>query len=122
VARLPGNPEDAVDGDGQAALDAAVRVAVRIFAENSCDDPDAENDQRDADQPFSPMVYTLGQGEVQLQDSDAERCHREGVAQGVGHPKTQATAPIALHGGDVGDGGKMIVVEAVSQAKKEAGA
>jgi len=99
-----------------------VRVAVRIFAQNSSDDTDAENDQCDADQPFSPMVNALGQAEVQLQDCDAERGHSEGVADGIGHPQSESAPPVALHCCDVGDGGKVIVVEAVAQPQDQAGA
>ena len=50
AARLPGQPEDAVDGDGQAALDAAMAVAVDVFAEDTGDDANAGDDEGEADE------------------------------------------------------------------------
>ncbi len=63
-----------------------------------------------------------GQAHVQLEHGDAERGYGEGVAEGIGHAQAQAAAPVALHGGNVGDGGEVIVVEAVTQPQQQAGA
>jgi len=81
----PAKPStDPVDGDGQAALDAAVRVAVRILAQNPATTPMPQNNQRQPNRRSS-SVQALGKAQVQLQDGDAQRSHREGVAKGVSH-------------------------------------
>jgi len=119
---FPGEPEDAVDGDGEAALNAGVGVAVCVFAEDAGNDADAQNDEREADEALGNVVKVLRQAHVELEDGDAEGDDGESVAQGVGHPEAQATAPVALDGGDVRNGGKVVVVEAVAQAQEQAGA
>ena len=98
------------------------RVAVRIFAQDSRDDADAQHDQREADQALGPVVQPLGQAHVHFKNGDAERGNCEGVTQGIGHAQPQSAAPVALYGGDVGDGGQMVVVEAVTQPQHQAGA
>src|SRR5580698_4485634 len=122
AALLPRQPKHAVDGNGQAAFDAAVGVAMCVFAEDSGDNADAEKDEREADEALGPVVEPLRQAHVQLEYGNAERGYSEGVAEGVRHAQAQAAAPVALHGGNVGDGGEVIVVEAVTQPQQQAGA
>lgn len=121
AAHLPCQPQHAIDGDGQAAFDAAVGVAVRIFAQNASDDADAEQDKGEADEPLGPVVDAFGQTHVQLQDSHAQRGHGEGVAQSVRHAQTEAAAPAALHGSNVADGRQMVVVEAMLEPQQQTG-
>ena len=85
AADLPGDPEDAVDGDGETALNARVGVAVGVFAEDAGDDADAEDDEGEADEALGPVVEALRQAEVHLKDENAEGGDREGVAEGVSH-------------------------------------
>ena len=84
--------------------------------------PDAQHDQREADQPLRPVIQTLRQSHVQLQHRHAQHHHRECVTERVRHPQPQSAAPVLLHGGDIRDGGQMIVVEAVPQPQHKAGA
>lgn len=84
-ADLPGDPEDAVDGDGEAAFNAAVGMAMSVFAEDSGDDADAQNDEGESDEAFRPMIQAFGEAEVHLENEDAEGGDGEGMAQGVGH-------------------------------------
>ena len=58
---------------------------------------------------------------MQQNDGGAEESHGEGVAEGVEKAETHAFAPGALDAGDVGDGGEVVVVEAVAQAEQGAG-
>ncbi len=95
---------------------------MRVFAEDSGDYADAKQDESEADEALAPVVQSLGQAEVELKNGDAEDGYGEGVTEGVGHAEAQSAAPIALHGGDIGDGGQVIVVEAVTQAQEQAGA
>lgn len=121
AADLPGEPEEAIDGNRETALDAAVTVAVRVFAEDSGDDANTEHDEGEADEALGPVIEALGQTHVQLKNGDAECGHGKSVAEGVGHAQAQAGAPVALHGCDVGDGGEVIVIEAMAQAQEQAG-
>jgi hypothetical protein len=43
------------------------------------------------------------------------------VAKGIEEAETHAFAPGALDAGDVGDGGEVIVIEAVAEAEQGAG-
>ena len=43
------------------------------------------------------------------------------MAEGVEEAEAHAFAPGALDGGDVGDGGEVVVVEAVTEAEEGAG-
>lgn len=122
AANLPGEPENAVDGDGKTAFNAAVGVAVGVFAKDSGNDANAEQDESEAYEPLAPVVKALGQAKVELEDGYAEDGDGEGVAEGVGDAEAQTAAPVALYGGDVRDGREVIVVEAVAQAQQEAGA
>ena len=58
---------------------------MRVLAQDARDHADAEHDQRESDQPLGPVVETLGQAHVQLKHGNAERGHREGVAERIGH-------------------------------------
>jgi hypothetical protein len=72
TAQAPGGPEQAVDGDGQAALNAAVMVAMRILTQDAGYDTDAENDEGKADQPFRPVIQAFRQAdELKNGDSNA---------------------------------------------------
>ena len=122
AAHLPGQPQHPVDGDGQAALDAAVGVAVRVLAQDSRHHANAQDDEGEADQPLGPVIQALRKAHVQLQDGNAQRGHREGVAEGVGHAQAQSATPVALHGSDVGDGRQMVIIEAMAQPQDQAGA
>ena len=84
-ADLPGEPQHAVDGDGQAALDAGMAVPVRVLAQDAGDDADAENNEGEADEALGPVVQAFRQSEVELQDGNAESGDGEGVAQCIGH-------------------------------------
>ena len=116
----PCHPQHSIDGDGQAAFDAAVTMAVRVFSQNSSYYANAENDQSKPDQPFSPVIQPLGETQMQLQDGRPQRGHSKSMAQGICHTQAQAAAPVALYRGDVGDGGQVIVIEAVAQSQQEA--
>ncbi len=93
-----------------------------VFAQDSGNHADAEQDESETDEALAPVIKALGQAEVELKNGDAESCYGEGVAKGVGHAEAQSAAPIALHGGDVRDGGEVIVIEAMAQAQQQAGA
>jgi hypothetical protein len=93
-----------------------------VFAEDSRNYADAEQDESESDEPLAPVVKSLWQAEVELEDGDAEDGYSEGVAEGVGHAEAQTAAPVALYGCDVGDGRQVIVVEAVAQPQQQAGA
>ena len=121
TADAPAEPQHAVDGDGEAALDAAMAMAVRVLAQDAGDDADAEDDERKADEALGPVIESFGQSHMQLQDSNTEGGDGEGMAECVGHPEAQAAPPVALDGGDVRDGGEVIVVEAVPEAQHKAG-
>ena len=54
-------------------------------------------------------------------DGGAEDGDGEGVAEGVEEAEAHGFAPVALEAGDVGDGGEVIVVEAVAKAQEGAG-
>ena len=82
---MPGQPEYAIDGDGETAFNAAVGMAMGIFAKDSGDDADAEQDESEADETLGPVIEAVGQAHVQLEDGDAEGGYGEGVAEGIGH-------------------------------------
>ena len=54
-------------------------------------------------------------------DGGAENGDGEGVAESVEEAEAHAFAPGALDAGDVGDGGEVVVVEAVAQAEESTG-
>ena len=54
-------------------------------------------------------------------DGGAEQRDSKRVAESVEQAELHAFAPVALDAGDVGDGGEVIVVEAVAEAEEEAG-
>jgi len=93
---------------------------VSIFAEDARDDAYAEDDEGESDKAFGEVIEPLRQSKMKLKDGDAKRGHGKGVAKGVGHAQAETAAPVALHGGDVGDCRQVIVVEAVTQPKQQA--
>ena len=113
AAKTPAAPYQAVCGNGQAAIQMRV---VRV-ANQGGDDASAEDDQRQADEFLSPVVNALGKPHVQLQDEHTQRDDGKGVSNGVGHAEANAALPTALHGGDVGNGSQMVVVEAMAQTQ-----
>ena len=78
-----------------------------------------EDDQRSAHKAFANRIQTARQREVQGDHRDAEQGDGAGVAQGVEQAKAHALTPAALHAGDVGNGRKVVVVEAVAQAQQQ---
>ena len=56
-----------------------------VFAEDSGYHADAKQNESEADEPLAPVIKTLGQTQVELEDGDAEDGNGEGVAEGVGH-------------------------------------
>ena len=101
AAQSPKQPKDAVDGDGQSALDATVAVAVRILPQDSGNHADSQNDESQTNKPFGPMVEALRQPNVQLKNGHTKGNHREGMAKSIGHPKPQSATPVSLHGCNV---------------------
>ena len=70
----------------------------------------------------SPMAsMCCGEADVKEDDGGSEDGDGEGVAEGVEEAETHAFSPGALDAGDVGDGGEVVVVEAVAEAEEGAG-
>ena len=114
----PGELSEGRDEEGEAALDRVMRMALLV---DVADYQYSEHDESDADETLRPCIKSCGQRQVEHDDSSAKGDHSERVAQGVGEAKAHAFAPGALDGGDIRDGGKVIVVKAVPQPEQGAG-
>jgi hypothetical protein len=76
-------------------------MPMRISAQDSRHHADSEDDERETDQAFGPMVEALRQAHVQLENGDSQRRNGKGVSQRIRHAETESASPIALHSGDV---------------------
>jgi hypothetical protein len=104
------------DEQGDAAAGSGVVVMVSRFAvEEGDEDVDAESDESCSDKSLADGVHVLGEADVEEDDGGSEDGDGEGVAECV------EEAPGALDGGDVGDSGEVVVVEAVTEAEEGAG-
>ncbi len=92
-----------------------------LATEKADEDVDGEDDEGGSDEALADGVHVVREGEVKEDDGGAEKSDGEGVAEGVEKAETHAFAPSALDAGDVGDGGEVVVVEAVAQAEQGAG-
>lgn len=122
-ADAPGEIDGTGDEEGDAAAGEGGRVvpAGAVMAEPGDCDVEGEQDEGGADETLADGVHAGGQGEMEGDDGDAEDGDGEGVAEGVEQAEAHAFAPAALDAGDVGDGGEVIVVEAMAQAEQSAG-
>lgn len=110
------------DEQGDAAARREVVVAVVGFAtEEGDEDVDGEGDEGGSDEPLADGVHVLGQAEVEEDDGGSEDGYGEGVAECVEEAEAHAFSPGALDGGDVRDGGEVVVIEAVTEAEQGAG-
>ena len=76
-------------------------------------DANAKDDQGEANEAFSPVIETLWQSDMEFQNCYSQDGNHEGVAKCIGDSEAKATLPVALHGGDVRNGGEVIVVKPV---------
>ena len=119
---MPGGVAGSGDEEGDAAAGGGVVVGCAGFAAEEADeDVDGEDDEGRADETFAYDVHVAGQPDVKEDDSGAEDGDGEGVAEGVEEAEAHAFFPGALDAGDVGDGGQVVVVEAVTEAEEGAG-
>ena len=96
-------------------------LVVGLAAEEGDQHIDGEDDERGADETFADGIEMCGEREMQEDDGGAEEGDGKRVAKGVEQAELHAFAPVALDAGDVGDGGQVIVVEAVAYAEEETG-
>lgn len=107
---------------GDAAARCGVVVMVPWFAaEEGDEDVDTESDECGADESLADGVHVLGEADVEEDDGGSEDGDGEGVAEGVEEAEAHAFAPSTLDGGDVGDGGEVVVVEAMTESEEGAG-
>uniref|UniRef100_E6PZP4 Uncharacterized protein n=1 Tax=mine drainage metagenome TaxID=410659 RepID=E6PZP4_9ZZZZ len=116
--QLPVESAKEVDGGCDAALHV---VGVGVGMEEASDDGDAKHDEGGSDESLGEPIKPCGQGNVKLYNQDAESDDGERVAEGVEQTKAHGAHAAAGHGGDVGDGGEMVVVEAMTQAEDKTG-
>ena len=122
VAEAAGAPgEIAGCGDEQGDAAAGVGVLAGLAAEEGDEDVGGEDDEGGADEAFADGVEVGGDGEMEEDDGGAEEGDGEGVAEGVEEAEAHALTPVGLDVGDVGDGGEVVVVEAVAQPEESAG-
>ena len=96
-------------------------MVLRVAAQEGDEDVDGEGDEGGSDEALADGVQMLGQAEVEEDNGGSEDRDGEGVAEGVEEAEAHAFSPGALDGGDVGDGGEVVVVEAVTKAEQGAG-
>ncbi len=122
AADAPGAVSRAGDEKGNAAAGDVVMVGIAGFAAEEADkDVDGQDDEGGSDEALADGVHVVRKGEVKEDDGSAEESDGEGVAEGVEEAETHSFAPGALDAGDVGDGGEVVVVEAVAEAEEGAG-
>lgn len=110
------------DEQGDAAAGSGVVVMVlRFAAEEGDENVDAESDESGSDESLADGVHVLGEADVEEDDGGSEDGDGEGVAECIEEAEAHAFAPGALDGGDVGDGGEVVVVEAMTEAEEGAG-
>ncbi len=119
---MPGGVAGSGDEESDAAAGGGVVVGCAgPSAEEADEDVDGEEDEGGSDEALADDVHVVGEGEVKEDDGGAEDGDGEGVAEGVEEAEAHAFTPGALDAGDVGDGGKVVVVEAVAEAEEGAG-
>lgn len=102
-------------------LVAAFGERVVGLQDEGSEDVDAEDEQGEADETLGPAVDSGGQADAEKNDDGAESGDGEGVAEGVDHAEPEGGAPGRLDADDVGDGGDVVVIEAVAKAEHGCG-
>jgi len=122
AAKTPSDVAGSCDEQGDAALGDDVMVGSAGFAAQEADeDVDSEDDEGRSDETLADGVHVRRKAEVKEDDGGSEDGDGKGVAKGVEEAEAHGVAPVALDTCDVGDGGEMVVVEAVAETKEGAG-
>jgi len=116
--RLAGSRDEQGDAAGREGV---MMPSTGPAAEEGNQDIDGEDDEGSADQAFADGIEGARDAEVEEDNCAAEHRDGDGVAERVEQAEPHAFAPRTLHTGDVSDGGKVVVVEAVTQPEKSAG-
>ena len=80
-----------------------------------------KHDQSGAYEPLTNCIHVARKSEVKEDDGRSENGNRKRMAQCIEQPKPHAFAPRALYAGDIGDCGKMVVIEAMPEPEQSAG-
>ncbi|MCU1224367.1 MAG: hypothetical protein JWQ42_2460 [Edaphobacter sp.] len=121
AAETPGDVAGSGDEQGDAAFWDGVMMGAGFAAQEADEDIDGEEDEGRSDEALADGVHVRREAEVEEDDGGAEDGDGEGVAEGVEEAEAHGVAPVALDAGDVGDGGEVVVVEAVAETKEGAG-
>jgi len=118
VISIPGQA-DAMEGVAEKGV--SVFGQVTGLEDEGAEDVDAEEEEGEADEALGPAIDASRQIDSEEDDDEAEGGDHDGVAEGVDHAKTHSGVARLLDADDVGDGGDVIVVEAVAEAEQGSG-
>ncbi len=117
-AHSPVDPEEAVNEQRDAR---ARSVRVRSGPEECSKHIETEKKQGDADEAFRPAVTGWREGDPENDCCGAQQGHCCGVPGNVQQAETHGVPGTGLDAADVGDGGDVVVVQAVAEAKSGGG-
>ena len=122
VGSIPGSIPRLTD-----AVEAVAEEGVTAFRkivgleDQGAEDVNAEDEEGEADEALGPAIDADGEIDSEEDDDEAEGGNHDGVAEGVDHAETHGGAARLLDADDVGDGGDVVVVEAVAEAEQGSG-
>ena len=79
-----------------------------------------EHDEGQPDQALGPAIHAARKRELEADDDRAQHGYGSSVSQGVHQAEPHGSRGTCLDAGDVGDGGDVVVVEAVAEAEDRA--
>ena len=89
----------------------------RVAVEKRSQNVDAKDQQSQSHQSLGDPIDAMRQRELKDDDGAAQHTHHCRVSQRVEQTKPHTAPATGLHTGDVGDGGNVVIVESVTEAK-----